>query len=324
MQEKEFEQLIDQYLENRLSVEQKSRVELWLRQMANDTAFDRLAEQERVVIKDNVYKKILYKINFTNRTPALSKIVLIKPLFKLAASILLFGIFLYLTPLKEAFTKGSYISVNSSNNTVIKNILPDGTIIWLKGNSKLSYPRKFIGNTRSILLNGEALFEVAKDAAHPFIIHSGTLTTTVLGTSFNIKQDNNKIEVNVLTGRVFLSSKNAAPIVLHPRQKAVYDELKKQLNKATQPVLQIASLIAGTEYNMSFNETRVANVLRQVEKKFDVSIIVKNQQVNNELITVDITDKSLIKTLDIISEALNLDYKKNEQEVVLTDKILIK
>ena len=323
MQEQEFEKIIDQYLQDRLSTEQKSKVEAWLREMANDSAFEKLTEVERAGLGQKIYKQLVYRINNTSPIVALSQIKLVRSLLKLAAGILVFGtgVFFFQTSIKKAFKIGEYVSVNNSNNKIIKNILPDGSIVWLKNNSKLIYPIKFIGNTRKVELVGEALFEVAKDASHPFIIRSGTLTTSVLGTSFNIKHTNNRIEVNVLTGRVFLSSTDAPAIILHPKQKAVYDELKKNIVKDTKPVLYIDSLTAGTEYNMNFNETRVGSVLRQVEKKFDVSILVKSQQIKNELITVDITDKSLVNTLSIMSEALNLQYKINGQEVILTDKI---
>lgn len=64
--------------------------------------------------------------------------------------------------------------------------LPDGTTVVLQANSRLRYPEKFTGNTREITLSGEAYFDVAHDAQKPFIIHTGKIRTTVLGTAFKI------------------------------------------------------------------------------------------------------------------------------------------
>lgn len=65
-------------------------------------------------------------------------------------------------------------------------ILSDGTRIWMNAESLLRYPTSFIGEKREVFLEGEAFFEVAKDAKHPFIVHTNRHSVEVLGTSFNI------------------------------------------------------------------------------------------------------------------------------------------
>src|ERR1700677_2302326 len=65
--------------------------------------------------------------------------------------------------------------------------LPDGTQVWLNNASILRYPVAFTGPDRTVELAGEAYFEVAKDAAHPFRVKvQDSATVDVLGTSFNI------------------------------------------------------------------------------------------------------------------------------------------
>lgn len=76
---------------------------------------------------------------------------------------------------------------NSSGSEVVDITLPDGSQVWLKGGSELAYPPTFDGATRSVRLVGEAFFEVAKDAAHPFIVETDALEVTVLGTAFNVR-----------------------------------------------------------------------------------------------------------------------------------------
>lgn len=68
-----------------------------------------------------------------------------------------------------------------------KVVLPDGTEAYLYAKSKLTYPSAFVGNTRDVVLEGEAYFKVTHDASHPFIIHTANATTRVLGTELNVR-----------------------------------------------------------------------------------------------------------------------------------------
>ena len=67
-------------------------------------------------------------------------------------------------------------------------VLPDGTKVWMNAASTLRYPTRFTGNERKVFLNGEAYFEVVKNARMPFrVIVDTDMTVQVLGTHFNIK-----------------------------------------------------------------------------------------------------------------------------------------
>ncbi|WP_316837395.1 FecR family protein [Pedobacter nutrimenti] len=89
-------------------------------------------------------------------------------------------------------------------------LLPDGTKVWLGPGSKFNYPDRFFGVKRTVKLEGEAFFEVKHDSRHPFVIQSGSVSTTVLGTSFNVKAYKLKhdVEVTLVTGKVAVALKN--------------------------------------------------------------------------------------------------------------------
>lgn len=120
-----------------------------------------------------------------------------------------------------------------SSANISKVILPDGSIVWLKAYSKLSYPEQFSDTNREVKLEGEALFEVAENPKKPFVITCGELKTTVLGTSFNIRANRKDIEVNVLTGKVALSSEysDSNMILLPNEMGCLIKEIKKLLKK---------------------------------------------------------------------------------------------
>lgn len=105
--------------------------------------------------------------------------------------------------------------------------LHDGTKVWLSACSRLTFPQKFLDNVpREVRLIGEAYFEVSHDKVRPFIVHSGKVNTTVLGTRFNIRSfDNEQPRVTLVSGSVRVSSgKNVGErcdVTLVPGQQAV-------------------------------------------------------------------------------------------------------
>ncbi len=82
-----------------------------------------------------------------------------------------------------------------------KVVLPDGTEAYLYASSKLTYPSVFVGNTREVVLEGEAYFKVTHDASHPFIIHTANATTRVLGTELDVRAFHGEpLHVALITG----------------------------------------------------------------------------------------------------------------------------
>ncbi|MBR5696997.1 MAG: FecR domain-containing protein [Prevotella sp.] len=85
--------------------------------------------------------------------------------------------------------------------------LADGTRVWMNADSQLEFPEQFNGARRTVRLHGEAYFEVAKDRRHPFVVETDYLTTTVLGTSFNVRAySQNDAGVALVEGSVSVKS----------------------------------------------------------------------------------------------------------------------
>ena len=98
--------------------------------------------------------------------------------------------------------------------------LADGTHVWLNAESHLEFPDRFTGDKREVRLQGEAYFEVKKDAKHPFIVYSDYLTTRVLGTAFDVRARSARdASVTLVSGRVLVKSQDADQ-VLTPGQQA--------------------------------------------------------------------------------------------------------
>ena len=115
-----------------------------------------------------------------------------------------------------------------------KLVLPDGTQVWLNSGSKLHYNNDFNTRLREVSLEGEAFFDVVKDAARPFIVHTSAINVKVLGTAFNVKSypRDKVIETTLLRGMIEITRKDdpsAPKVILKPNEKLV-------INKTQEPI----------------------------------------------------------------------------------------
>jgi transmembrane sensor len=202
--------------------------------------------------------------------------------------------------------------------------LSDGSVVWLKGESRLEYPKSFTGATREVTLTGEAFFDVAKDQEKPFIIHSGNLTTRVLGTSFNIKayESDESQEIAVVTGKVSVSVKGSADnqvkeVVLLPKQKAIYSKKDNSLIESSdEEEVQAYSSVAKNK--LDFNETSLKDIITVLNATHNVNISVARESMKNCIITADLTNESLEISIEILSKAINAEYTMNEKNILLS------
>lgn len=331
MDELEFKRLIEGYQHGLLSGKEKKLVDEWFEAMGQDnvqqlwSAEDNLNLKKKILAQIAADEKSIFIRKGLQKSISSGKGFRVRPLlYRIAASILFLATLSYFGwqwrgGLFKLISSGAEVtSVNSTPGSISKVLLSDGSLVWLKGNSTLTYPEEFSGAERQVALQGEALFEVEKDPAHPFIIQCGELTTTVLGTSFNIKTSEENIEVVVLTGRVALTSAtDKQGIVVLPDEKAVYNGLKKQLSKVETVMEEPVVIVSGTEYDMNFNDTRMTEIIRRIEGKFNVKVTMSDSKLGNCMITANFTDQSLDRTFNMISQALGFEYEIDGNEISL-------
>ena len=83
--------------------------------------------------------------------------------------------------------------------------LPDGSLVTLNTRStvRLAYSEEY----RDLhLAEGEALFDVKKDATRPFRVMTGHAVIQAVGTQFNVRKDADEITVTVVEGAVDVTS----------------------------------------------------------------------------------------------------------------------
>jgi ferric-dicitrate binding protein FerR (iron transport regulator) len=102
-------------------------------------------------------------------------------------------------------------------------VLGDGSKVWLNAATTIEFPFTFNGATREITINGEAYIEVAKDEAHPFIVHTpGNNEIQVLGTTFNVNTyDSSAARIALVTGAVKVKTAAGKTLQLKPGYEAI-------------------------------------------------------------------------------------------------------
>lgn len=148
--------------------------------------------------------------------------------------------------------------------------LPDGSIVWLNAQSSIRFPSAFTAARREVAITGEAYFEVAKDAVHPFIVHVNENAIEVLGTHFNVMAYSNEgsLETTLLEGSVKFSSGNNT-VLLKPGQQS---QLAPGSNIKVNNNVDIEQVVAWKNGIQSFNNADIKAIMRQVERWYDVDV----------------------------------------------------
>ena len=152
--------------------------------------------------------------------------------------------------------------------------LVDGTRVWLDAASSIRYPTSFTGAERTVEVTGQAYFEVAHDAKHPFHVRVGQLVVEDIGTSFNVNAyaEEGSIRVTLIEGKVGLSTVRSRE-TLDPGQQAAIGE-----NGAIGVTdhADLGEVLAWKNGLFSFNAADMAVIGRQISRWYDVDLVFRD------------------------------------------------
>lgn len=158
--------------------------------------------------------------------------------------------------------------------------LPDGSTVVLNAGSKLDFPESFAGDAREVTLTGEGYFDITHDSMRPFVVHTGKVRTTVLGTAFNIKAypEQSDITVTVTRGKVKVSDDKQVFGIVNPDQQITFN---KNREVTEQKAVDSHEVTAWMEKDIYFDDVTIDQAVAQLEKRFGVSIVLNNSGINN-------------------------------------------
>lgn len=190
-------------------------------------------------------------------------------------------------------------------------LLPDNSEIVLNSDSEISYKKWNWGNERSLKLEGEAFFKVAK--GEKFTVTTDLGKVTVVGTQFNIKARNNNFEVECYEGKVKVAFDKKTIFLTKGQNIVVQNNAKIQ----TIPLTDLQPAWLGNE--IKFNNNSLAEVVEELERQYNITIEITVNP--NESFTGTLPLKNLDAALQIISKTYHLKYEKaTHQKIILTQE----
>ncbi|HET9057937.1 MAG TPA: FecR domain-containing protein [Chitinophagaceae bacterium] len=250
------------------------------------------------------------------------------------------AIYFAYTPVEASATKPASKELYTSNGTKTNTILPDGSKVWLNSGSKLTY-KTFNKSQREVTLEGEAYFDIIKDAKRPFIVHTNVIDIKVLGTAFNVKSyDNEKtVEASLIRGLIEVTRVDnpGQKILLKPNEKITIfkkilpaNEKTKKAVPGIEPVNVESVKISGFTYSkndnsvietswtqnkLAFEEMPFANLALQLERWYGVKIIFTDEKAKNIVFSGSFVNETITEALEALKLNGDFDYKNNNNAI---------
>ena len=287
-------------------------------------------------LKDGIARYELLKTSLggpreTRPTPGLHTIW--KYTVGIAASLLLAAAAYLLVPRKTPPAVPTTIAalIHSGKEPRKTVVLPDGSVVILHSNSTLTLSSGFGHTDRELTLSGEALFDIASNETHPFIVHTATVNVEVLGTLFNVNAypENTYTETSLFRGKVAVSLKDYPnkKIILTPSQKWVVTNVTKsntpvedkKVPLSVDPVNHKAQEIAWVRSRIKIEDEPLETIAGKLQSWYGIPIVFTDSDVKGYRYSGTFESETVVKAL----EALQLSYPFNfrvEKDTIIIGK----
>jgi len=213
----------------------------------------------------------------------------------------------------------SAVAPTNAANRFIR--LPDGSTVLLHGTSSLTYGKDFNEKTREVTLSGEAYFDVvhldSKSGAKPFVIKTGNVKTTVLGTAFNIQawQGQKEVVVTVKRGKVKVENDTKLLGILTENKQIVFNT---NTNISSAKVVEVNKTVAWAQTDMTFDAMPFGELAEQLGKRYGIEISFKNPLLKQCPITGRFTGTEKIEDVfRILSATSNTTFTFNGTQLMI-------
>lgn len=240
--------------------------------------------------------------------------------------------------LKQADGELSYLSLNGQSNAAgmlntlstprgghYRLTLPDGSKVWLNAASSIRYPAAFNNKERRVEITGEAYFEVAKFRNLPFYVQSPHGEIRVLGTKFNVNAYANEpvVTTTLLEGKIGLTTSfRKTPVILEPGDQAIFSHNNTSqpgyLNEIKIQKADTGSVIAWTQNAFVFSNTNLAVAMRQIERWYDVDVILKGDLANEAIMANLSRDIPISRVMHKLSLTGHLHFTIEGKKIIVT------
>lgn len=204
---------------------------------------------------------------------------------------------------------------NTDSGNILVKTLGDGSTIYLASNASLSYPKSFTGSKREVALQGEALFDIAKNPEKPFLIETEKVTVRVLGTAFKVKTSaEGKFELAVQRGRVRVTEKdggNYLEVTAGQSVTFVGNHLFKY-QTADKNIFECYTS------KMRFKDETLENIVHVINQNNDSFVVLKGGLLKSSRLNVQFYNNNVNEMTQIISLALNLKREIRQDTIYIS------
>ncbi len=247
------------------------------------------------------------------------KIRLNKYLFRAAASILLcaFGAALFWAVDRHTEVGGVFSEVVSPYGHKTMVMLPDSSVVWLNGDSKLRYKTDF-SKERRVELKGEALFEVHKNPGKVFSVQSNTIRVEVFGTKFNFRsyENDEEVEVALLEGSVGIYKGNKFLKEMSPGEVATYLPQRNKLQYSRND--DLGQITSWQSDELVIDNMTAREIFKYLERWYGVQIGYDGRLNLEQKLSFKVKTESLSELLSIMEKIYPIKYTINGKKVTVT------
>lgn len=186
------------------------------------------------------------------------------------------------------FLRPQMMTVTAPQKGIAKLELPDGTRVWMKSSSTITYPERFRGKERTVSFSGEGYFEVEASQSRPFIVDVDDFEVTATGTKFDIKayKDERKAYAALMDGEISICYADSSGRECRDRmvggELAVFDKTSR-CNSIVKTNTSIYSSWLGGVY--SFESEKLEDILREVCRYYGYNLIIADETIKNKVLS---------------------------------------
>lgn len=194
-------------------------------------------------------------------------------------------------------------------------VLSDGTKVWLNANSSIRFPAVFNGDTRSVSINGEAYFEVAKNKAKPFIVTAKEATVMVLGTHFNIMayEDESVMTTTLLEGAVKVSKGDKFKILKPGVQAQIFADATMKTE-----IVDVDEEMAWKNGWFNFNSWDIQRIMRQISRWYDIDVVYEGKMPTGHYSGIVSRENNISQVLQIM-KAGGVNFKIEDRKIIVSE-----
>lgn len=218
-------------------------------------------------------------------------------------------------------TRPEQILVSAKSGT-LETLLPDGSRVTLNKGAMLAYPASFTGNTRQVVLTGQACFEVSREVSKPFIVQTGNVRVEVLGTVFYVSAGADKDFVSVIlaSGSVvtYFKGDKEHRVLLEPGEAA---ELSVSHHAISKHLVNDPNLTAWKTRRMVFENATLQEIVGTLNEVYEARITLADPRLAGCRVTATFDRQSLESVLTVLQATVGFTLSRTAEGIILSGTV---